>query len=93
MLNSKNVQLTFIFKIDKTPAIYHGKIILNNLSSDVSLDFTSKNIIQSVLNTYLLSINMPRLRYMTIGIIGMIREKYESISEEETCGIFNLYIT
>jgi hypothetical protein len=87
------VQITFIFRMNKNPSIYYGKIILNNLSNQETGDFTIKNIIENVLNTYLVSIKMPRLRYpLAIGIMGSIQEEYENIEVEETNYIFNLYV-
>jgi hypothetical protein len=87
------VQITFIFRMNKNPSIYYGKIILNNLSNHETVDFNIKNIIENVLNTYLTSIKMPRLRYpLAIGIMGSIQDEYENIEVEETNYIFNLYV-
>lgn len=85
------VQLTFIFKLDKNQTVYYGKIILRNTSNEDMIDFHCKEIIKNVINYYLKSINMPQLRWISIGIIGTIHENYQII-EEESSGIFNLYI-
>jgi hypothetical protein len=94
------MKLSFIFKLNNNPTVYYGKIIFKYFINSIPLeyqlhiDFDTKNIIRIALNTYLKSIGMPKLRSLSVGMIGIIKnEDYlETENSEEQDGIFNLYI-
>ena len=84
-------EITFIYRTDIDTSVQYGKLLMNYISeNNEGIDNVVKPHINTAINSYLLKNDLPVLKTVEIGILGL--SNYYCSNEEAKMKMFDLYI-